>query len=50
MMLPEIGDSGQEKLKKARDADSLINIMKEKFPSSDLLLAIERGAKANVKP
>src|SRR5260370_41341842 len=24
--------------------------MKEKFPSSDLLLAIERGAKANVKP
>jgi glyoxylase-like metal-dependent hydrolase (beta-lactamase superfamily II) len=37
-------------LKKAKDADSLINIMKEKFPSSDLLLAIERGAKANVKP
>ena len=26
------------------------NTMKEKFPSSDLLLAIERGAKANVKP
>jgi glyoxylase-like metal-dependent hydrolase (beta-lactamase superfamily II) len=36
--------------KKAKDADSLINTMKEKFPSSDLLLAIERGAKANVKP
>jgi len=39
-----------EELKKAKDADSLINTMKEKFPSSDLLLAIERGAKANVKP
>jgi len=40
----------EEELKKAKDADSLINAMKEKFPSSDLLLAIERGAKANVKP
>jgi len=40
----------EEELKKAKDADSLINTMKEKFPSSDLLLAIERGAKANVKP
>jgi glyoxylase-like metal-dependent hydrolase (beta-lactamase superfamily II) len=39
----------EEELKKAKDADSLINTMKEKFPSSDLLLAIERGAKANVK-
>jgi glyoxylase-like metal-dependent hydrolase (beta-lactamase superfamily II) len=39
-----------EELKKAKDADSLINTMKEKFPSSGLLLAIERGAKANVKP
>jgi len=37
-------------LKKAKDSDSLINAMKKKFPSSDLLLAIERGAKANVKP
>ena len=37
-------------LKKAKDADSLINTMKEKFPSAGLLLAIERGAKANVKP
>jgi glyoxylase-like metal-dependent hydrolase (beta-lactamase superfamily II) len=36
--------------KKAKDADSLVNTMKKKFPSSDLLLAIERGAKANVKP
>src|ERR1700681_95695 len=40
----------EEELKKAKDADSLINVMKEKFPSADLLLAIERGAKANVKP
>ena len=40
----------EEELKKAKDADSLINTMKEKFPSSDLLLAIERGAGANVKP
>jgi len=39
-----------EELKKAKDVDSLINAMKEKFPSADLLLAIERGAKANVKP
>src|SRR5260221_1620587 len=40
----------EEKLKKAKDPDSLINTMKERFPSADLLLAIERGAKANVKP
>jgi glyoxylase-like metal-dependent hydrolase (beta-lactamase superfamily II) len=40
----------EEELKKAKDADGLINAMKEKFPSADLLLAIERGAKANVKP
>jgi glyoxylase-like metal-dependent hydrolase (beta-lactamase superfamily II) len=40
----------EEELKKAKDPDSLINTMKEKFPSSDFLLAIERGAKANVKP
>jgi glyoxylase-like metal-dependent hydrolase (beta-lactamase superfamily II) len=40
----------EEELKKAKDPDSLINAMKERFPSSDLLLAIERGAKANVKP
>jgi len=40
----------EEELKKAKDPDSLINAMKKKFPSSDLLLAIERGAKANVKP
>jgi glyoxylase-like metal-dependent hydrolase (beta-lactamase superfamily II) len=38
-----------EELGKAKDADALIEAMKEKFPSSDLLLAIERGAAANVK-
>src|SRR3984893_14652026 len=40
----------EEELKTAKDADSLVNTMKDNFPSSDLLLAIERGAKANVKP
>ncbi len=39
-----------EELKKAKDPDGLIHAMKERFPSSDLLLALERGAKANVKP
>jgi glyoxylase-like metal-dependent hydrolase (beta-lactamase superfamily II) len=40
----------EEELKNARDADTLISTMKERFPSSGLLLAIERGAKANIKP
>jgi glyoxylase-like metal-dependent hydrolase (beta-lactamase superfamily II) len=40
----------EEELKRAKDPESLINAMKERFPSADLLLAIERGAKANVKP
>src|SRR3984957_4406022 len=40
----------EEELNKAKDPDSLINAMKERFPSADLLLAIERGAKANAKP
>src|SRR5882724_181307 len=40
----------EEELKKAKDPDSLINTMKERFPSADLLLALERGAKANVRP
>ena len=40
----------EKELKAAKDADSLVNTMKDKFPSADLLLAIERGAKANVKP
>src|SRR5580704_8877101 len=40
----------EEELKRATDPDSFINTMKERFPSADLLLALERGAKANVKP
>jgi len=40
----------EDELIKATDPDSLIKAMKERFPSADLLLAIERGAKANVKP
>jgi glyoxylase-like metal-dependent hydrolase (beta-lactamase superfamily II) len=40
----------EKELKTAKDADNLVTTMKEKFPSSALLLAIERGAKANVKP
>jgi len=39
----------EEELKKAKDPDSLINAMKERFPSADFLLALDRGAKANVK-
>jgi len=40
----------EEELGKAKDADSLISSMKEQFPSADLLVALERSAKANVKP
>src|ERR1700688_3896254 len=40
----------EEELKKAKNPDSLINAMKERFPSADFLLALERGAKATVKP
>src|ERR1700730_3993932 len=40
----------EEELKKAKDPDRLVNAMKERYPSADFLLAIERGAKANVKP
>src|SRR6266853_2008518 len=39
-----------QELKNAKDPDSLINAMKERFPSADFLLDLERGAKANVKP
>jgi glyoxylase-like metal-dependent hydrolase (beta-lactamase superfamily II) len=39
-----------EELKKARTPDDLVQAMRERFPSADLLLAIERGAKANVMP
>ncbi len=38
----------EEELKKAKDPASLINAMKERFPSADFLLALERGAKANL--
>jgi glyoxylase-like metal-dependent hydrolase (beta-lactamase superfamily II) len=39
----------EEELKKAKDPDDLVAAMKEQFPSADLVLAIERGAKANVR-
>jgi len=39
----------EEELGKAKEPEDLIKAMKEKFPSCDLLLALERGAKANVK-
>ena len=39
----------EEELREAKDPDSLISAMKERFPSSGLLLALERGSKANVK-
>jgi glyoxylase-like metal-dependent hydrolase (beta-lactamase superfamily II) len=39
----------EEELERAKDPDDLIKVMKEKFPSSGLLLAIDRGAGANVK-
>jgi len=39
----------EEELKAAKDPDSLINAMKDRFPSSGLLLALERGAKANIR-
>src|SRR6202049_2317123 len=38
----------EEELTKVKDPDSLIKAMKERFPSADFLLALERGAKANV--
>ena len=39
----------EQELKKAKTPDDLVKAMQERFPSADLLLAIERGAKANVK-
>src|SRR5258708_6249322 len=38
----------EEQLKNAKTPDDLVKAMKEQFPTADLLLAIERGAKANV--
>src|SRR5882762_2252262 len=40
----------EEELKSAEDPGGFIEAMKKRFPSADLLLAIERGAAANVKP
>jgi glyoxylase-like metal-dependent hydrolase (beta-lactamase superfamily II) len=40
----------EEERNKAKDPDGLIKAMKARFPSADLVLAIERGAAANVKP
>jgi glyoxylase-like metal-dependent hydrolase (beta-lactamase superfamily II) len=39
----------EDELGRAKTADDLVNAMKKRFPSADLLLAIERGAKANVR-
>ena len=39
----------EEELRTAKDPESLINAMKRKFPSGGLLLALERGARANVE-
>ncbi len=39
----------RRRLKETEDPDSLIHAMQERFPSADFLLALERGAKANVK-
>ena len=38
----------EEELRKAKDPDSLINAMKGRFPSANFILALERGAKANL--
>jgi glyoxylase-like metal-dependent hydrolase (beta-lactamase superfamily II) len=39
----------EKELTEAKDPGGLINAMKERFPSADLLLALERGAMANVE-
>ena len=39
----------EEELKKAKHPEGLVEAMKARFPSADLLLSVERGAKANVK-
>ncbi len=39
----------EEELKKAKGPESLAKAMKDDFPSADFILALERGAKANVK-
>jgi glyoxylase-like metal-dependent hydrolase (beta-lactamase superfamily II) len=40
----------EKELTKAKGPDGLIDAMKKRFPSAELLLALERGAMANVEP
>ena len=40
----------EKELTEAKDPDGLIKAMKKRFPSAELLLALERGAMANVEP
>ena len=40
----------EEELARAKTPEDLVKAMRERFPTADLLLAVERGAKANVKP
>jgi hypothetical protein len=40
----------EKELTEAKDPEGLINAMKKRFPTADLLLALERGAMANVEP
>ncbi len=39
----------EEELKRAENPAGLVESMKARFPSADLILSVERGAKANVK-
>ncbi len=39
----------EEELKRAKDPEGLVESMKARFPSADLILSVERGARANVK-
>jgi len=39
----------EEELRRAKSPEGLVESMKARFPSADLILSIERGAKANVK-
>jgi hypothetical protein len=39
----------EAELKTAKNPEGLIDAMKQRFPSAGLLLALERGAKANAK-
>ncbi len=39
----------EEELKRAKNPEGLVESMKARFPSADLILSVERGAQANVK-